>query len=220
MYNLNMRKKRLLFGILLLILFIIFTVLVKTVDVKATGVASVKVGFSTINGFLAKAFPYNEIFHKLSDYVGYLAFLICAVYGTIGLIQLITRRNVLKVDEEILLLGFLYVTTLILKIVFDIFVVNYRPVIIGGELKSSYPSSHTFMALITSISSIVINKKKYNNKITKITNYLCTVLAFLIIITRIMSGVHWMSDIVGSVILSFALVFIYSGLITSKDNNN
>ena len=215
-----MRKKRILCGVILLALFIIFTVAVKTVDVGKVGENSILVGFSTVNGFLAKAFPYNEIFHKLSDYVGYSAFIICAIYGTIGLIQLIARKDVLKVDKEILLLGFLYVITLILKVVFDIFVINYRPVLIGGELKASYPSSHTFMALIVCGSSVVINKKKFNNAFTKVTNYICFILGIIIIVTRILAGVHWMSDIVGSVLLSFALILLYSGIITNKDNQN
>ena len=212
-----MRKKRLLVGFLFILLFIGFTYLVKTVDVNKVGEQNVVVGFSYINRIFSSIFRYNEFFYKLSNIFGYSAFVICAVYGTIGLIQLITRRDVRKVDEEILLLGFLYVTILIIYIAFNFIDINMRPVLIDGVLEPSYPSSHTFMALVVCGSAIIINKKKYNNIIARIFNYVCLVFMILIIATRILSGAHWFTDIVGSVILSFAVLLIYSGLITNKE---
>ena len=212
-----MKKKRLIVGFLSLLLFIGYTYLVKTVDVQKVGEQSVTVGFATLNGIFNGIIGYNEGIYKLSNYIGYFSFVICAVYGTIGIIQLITRRDVRKVDIEIILLGFLYVTILILKIIFDnLIIINLRPFYIDGILEPSYPSSHTVMALVVSGSAIIINKKKYNNIITKFGNYACSILMVLIIITRVLSGVHWCTDIIGAVILSFSLLLIYSGLITSK----
>ena len=212
-----MRKKRLLVGFLFILLFIGFTYFIKTVDVNKVGEQNVLVGFSYVNRIFSSIFRYNEFFYKLSNIFGYSAFAICAVYGTIGLIQLITRRDVRKVDEEILLLGFLYVTILIIYIVFNFVDINMRPVLIDGVLEPSYPSSHTFMALVVCGSAIIINKKKYNNVIARVFNYLCLVFMILIIVTRILSGAHWFTDIVGSIILSFAFLLIYSGLITNKE---
>ena len=214
-----MKKKRLIVGFLSLLLFIGYTYLVKTIDVQKVGEQSVTVGFATLNGIFNRIIGYNEGIYKLSNYIGYLCFAICAIYGSIGIIQLITRRDVRKVDKEIILLGFLYVTILILKIIFDnLIIINLRPFYIDGILEPSYPSSHTVMALVVSGSAIIINKKKYNNIITKIGNYACSILMVLIIATRFLSGVHWCTDIIGSVILSFSLLIIYSGLITNKND--
>lgn len=212
-----MKKKRLFVGFLSLALFIGYTYLVKTVDVQKVGEQGVTVGFATLNGVFNGIIGYNEGIYNLSNYIGYLCFVICGIYGSIGIIQLITRRNVFKVDKEIILLGFLYVTILILKIIFDnLIIINYRPFYIDGILESSYPSSHTVMALVVSGSAVIINKKKYNNVIAKIGNYICSVLMVSIIVTRVLSGVHWCTDIIGAVILSFSLLLIYSGLITNK----
>lgn len=212
-----MRKKRLLVGFLGIILFVVFTLLVKNVDVKNIGKQSVSVGFATINGIFNAILGYNEGIYKLSNYLGYFCFAICGVYGCIGFIQLIKRRSVKKVDFEIILLGCLYVLILILKIIFDkLIIINYRPFYIDGVLEASYPSSHTVMSLVVSGSAIIINKKKYDNIITKFGNYACSILMILIIATRVLSGVHWLTDIIGSVILSFSLLLIYSGLITDK----
>lgn len=212
-----MKKKRLIVGFLFLLLFIGFTYLVKTVDVQNVGQQNSSLGFASLNLLFNGIIGYNDGLYKLSNYIGYCSFMICAVYGSIGLIQLFKRKNVFKVDKEIVLLGFLYVTILVLKIVFDkLIIINYRPFIIDGTLESSFPSSHTVMALVVSGSAIIINKKKYNNLIARIGNYICFVLMVLIILTRVLSGVHWCTDIIGSIILSFSLLLIYSGLITSK----
>ena len=213
-----MRIKRLLTGFIGLAIFGVFTYLVKNVDVHSVGEQSVTVGFATINGLFNTILGYNEGIYKLSNYIGYLCFGVCGIYGCIGFIQLIGRRDIRKVDYEIILLGCLYVTILLIKILFDkLFIINYRPYYIDGVLESSFPSSHTVMALVVSGSAIIINKKKYNNIITKFGNYVLLVLMALIIATRIISGVHWISDIIGSILLSFSLLLIYSGLITRKD---
>lgn len=215
-----MKKKRLIVGFISLLLFGGYTYLVKTIDVQKVGEQSITVGFATLNGIFNGIIGYNEGIYNLSNYIGYLCFVICGIYGSIGIIQLIIRKDVRKVDKEIILLGFLYVTILIIKIVFDnLIIINYRPYYIDGILESSYPSSHTVMALVVSGSAIIINKKKYNNIIAKIGNYICMFLMISIIVTRVLSGVHWCTDIIGSIILSFSLLLIYSGLITGKGDH-
>ena len=213
-----MRKKRLIAGLLFILLFIAFTYLVKTIDVNKVGEQGVLVGFSYFNRIFSSIFRYNDFFYKISNFFGYSAFIICAIYGTIGLIQLIKRKNVKKVDQEILLLGVLYVTTLVIYLLFDLaIIINNRPVLIDGISEPSYPSSHTFMALTICGSAIIINNKKYNNAIAKLFNNFCALFMILIVSTRVLSGAHWLTDIVGSIILSFGLLLIYSGLITKKE---
>ena len=66
----------------------------------------------------------------------------------------------------------------------------------NGFLEASYPSSHTLMTICLCGSSIIINKKMFNNKITKLMNMLSLTIVLITVIGRLISGVHWFTDII------------------------
>ena len=131
-------------------------------------------------------------------------------YGVQGLLQLIKYKNISKVDKRLLYLAGLYVLLGITYVFFEKVIINYRPVLMEGELEASYPSSHTMLAITICISSLLTSKYYIKDKsLLKILQISTIVLMFLLVIGRILSGVHWISDIIGGILISLALVSIY-----------
>ena len=84
--------------IILFLISIIYTLLVKYYDVAAIGPNKTSVGFKTINSLFHSITGYNDIWYKITKYLGYIPFLIVMYYGLIGLRQLIKKKNLKKVD--------------------------------------------------------------------------------------------------------------------------
>lgn len=206
-------KRNVIISIILVLLAIFFTILVKVVDVKNIGPNESSVGFATINGAVASNIGVNENLYKMTNYLGLFLFVIVAVYAIMGLFQLIKRKSLFKVDNEIIYLAFLYIITMALYLFFEKVIINYRPILVEGLLEASYPSSHTMITICICGSAIILNKIIFNNKLSKILNVLILILAILIIVCRILSGYHWFTDILGGVLISSALLMCYYTII-------
>ena len=215
-----MKKKNLIIFILLLALFVGFTLLIKNVDVKAVGPNGSEVGFADVNtGFhdlTNNPLEYNKTIYKVTEIAGYVALLLVAFYGVIGLMQLIKRKSLAKVDRSLYVLLGLYVIMLAAYVLFDKFAVNYRPVLMDGKLEASFPSSHTLLAICVCVSAMIMNNRLFKNKNVKICNYLICALMCLIILGRLISGVHWLTDVVGGIILSSALLYGFNSILNYK----
>ena len=210
-----MKKRNIITSITLIILSIVFTLLVKYIDVKPIGPNESLVGFADINKLFYNLIGSNMVIYKITEILGIIPLLIALIYFIIGIKQLITRKSILKVDKEIYLLGFFYLLVLAVYIFFEKFVINYRPVLINNILEPSYPSSHTLMSICICISSIILNKKIFRNKIAHIENIISIIVMSLIIVGRIISGVHWFTDILGGIIISSTLVVLFYTILNS-----
>lgn len=206
-----MRKNKLFkITIVLLVISIIYTILVKTIDVSAIGPEGSSVGFSTINGYMRDLIGYNDIWYKVTKYLGLLPFLIVAFYGLIGLKQLLERRNLFLVDKKILLLGCFYIALGLIYVFFEKVIINYRPFLQEGVLEASYPSSHTMLAICICGSSLYLSMHYIKNQAILKTFNICTiVLMVLLVVGRTLSGVHWFSDIIGGILISLTLLGLY-----------
>lgn len=192
-------------ALLLSAVFVIFTVLVKRVDVRMIGPEESSVGFGTLNGVIANWLGFRYSWYMISEIAGYVALLVIGLYGLMGLLQLIKRKNLFKVDKDILVLGGFYVVVGIFYVLFNKLVVNYRPVILEEALEASYPSSHTMLAVSAFLSAVRMELKGSKGK-TGLFVYCLWVLAAVLVISRFMSGVHWATDILGGLLLSGALL--------------
>lgn len=209
-----MKKKNIITSIMLILLSIIFTLLVANIDVKPIGPNESLVGFADINKLFHDLTGYNATIYKITEILGLIPLLVAFSYLLLGLRQLVQRKSLLKVDKELYLLGLFYVLVFGLYIFFEQVVINYRPVLIDNILEPSYPSSHTLMSICICLSSIIINKKLYNNTFANIENIVSIVTMILIILGRTISGVHWFTDILGGIIISSTLVVIFYTLIS------
>lgn len=212
-------KRNFIISILLIVCAIVYTILVKTIDVKPIGPENTSVGFATINEAVANKLPYNETLYKITKYLGYVSLALVGIYALIGLVQLIKRKSLLKVDKEILILGGFFIIVLALYVAFEIFIVNYRPVILDPEVgvEASFPSSHTVLAICVCTSIIMVNKRLFNDvKGIKLVNIGALVVLLGTAIGRLFSGVHWISDIIGGVIISAALLMTFYSILNVK----
>lgn len=209
-----MKKRNIIISIVLIILSVLFTALVKNVDVKPIGPNESMVGFADINKLFHNLIGSNMTIYKITEVLGYIPIAMALVYVFIGLKQLIKRKSLLKVDKEIYVLALFYILVVGVYVFFEKFIVNYRPILIDGVLEASYPSSHTLMSICLCGSSIIINKKLFKNKLGDIENILSVILILLIVAGRIISGVHWFTDILGGIIISSALLVIFYSIIS------
>ena len=204
-----MKRKNIIISVILTVISIAYTFLVKKIDVKAIGPNNSKVGFAKLNGLFSKLVGSNMTIYKITEILGYIVILIVLVYGVIGFIQLIKRKSIKKVDREIILLGVLYVLMAVVYVAFEKIVINYRPILIDGELEASYPSSHTLLAICICLSSLLVSKNYVNDKYLKITNIVTIVLLLGVFAGRVVSGVHWISDIIGGILISLTLLMYF-----------
>lgn len=191
---------------------VVFSLLVCFVDRAPIGPKASSVGFSHVNGFFRNIFKFNNVLYILTNILGYLAILVCLFFGFIGRMQLFNGKSLKKVDRNVIALGGLYIVVILLYIIFEKAAINYRPVIMPGEteLEASFPSSHTMLALTVFCSTPPVLRKYVKDKqIRKIINIVLYVLAGLMVIGRLISGVHWFTDILASIFISATLLYAF-----------
>ena len=207
----NKFGKRLFVAGCLLAAFVLWTVAVSTVDVQPIGPRGTEVGFAAMNGAFHALTGVHMGLYSLTDWLGLVPLGIAAGFGLLGLTQWIRRKKLGKVDRSILLLGGFYLVVAAVFLLFEKVVINYRPVLIGGMPEASYPSSTTLLAMCVLPTAMLQLRGRIRNRILRnsILGTMATFTAFLVT-GRLLSGVHWISDIIGGVLLSAGLVTAYA----------
>ena len=196
-----------------------WTLAVVSVDVKPVGVNGTSVGFATLNTWFHNLTGVNMTLYNITDWAGLVPIFICMFFGLVGLVQLIKRKSLSKADLDIIALGIYYIIVISSYIIFEMIPINYRPILINGFLECSYPSSTTLLVL--SVMPTVIfqsNKRMQNPKIKKTTMFITIVFSLFMVIGRLVSGVHWLTDIIGSCFLSAGLFYIYKAVVLLNKN--
>lgn len=203
-------KKSLLVSLCLFTLFIFWTLVICRIDVQPIGPGDSCVGLSGINGLFHNLTGVHFGLYLITDWLGLVPIIVCLGFGTLGLIQLIRRKSIKKVDFSLLVLGGFYLATIGAYLFFEKVVINYRPVLIGGVLEPSYPSSTTMLTLCVMLTAALQLKHRISNNILRkiITGLILLFTAFMVI-GRLLSGVHWFTDIVGGALLSAGLITMY-----------
>lgn len=206
--------RSLLWGSMGVSAFVIWTVLVLVVDVQPVGQEETKVGFATFNVWFHELSGVCMTLYTITDWLGLVPIAVCMCFGGIGLIQLVKRRGVLKVDCDILLLGIYYVIVILCYLVFEMIPINYRPVSIEGRMEVSYPSSTTLLVLSVMPTLVYQTSRRVKNILVKKVICISTgIFSVFMVLGRVLSGVHWFTDIIGSVILSAGLFYVYKAAV-------
>lgn len=196
-----------------LVAFLLWTIAVGHFDVQAIGPKGSSVGFAELNGFFHRITGVHMRLYTITDWLGLVPLGFVLGFGIFGLIQLIRRCSLLKVDHSILVLGGFYVIVMAAYIFFEMKVINYRPVLINGYLEASYPSSTTMLVMCVMPTAIMQFNNRIRDKVIKnsISSILIAFTVFMVT-GRLVSGVHWLTDIIGGALLSAGLVMLYDSV--------
>ena len=211
-------KRELLSGIALLSAFVLWTLLIQQIDVQKAGPNGTEIGFAAFNTWFHQLTGVHMLIYMITDWLGLVPIIICMCFGILGLIQLIRRRSLLKVDPDILLLGAYYVLVILGYLLFEMVPVGYRPILIDGRLETSYPSSTTLLVLsVMPTLKFQADRRIADTVLRKAITAFVIAFSVFMVIGRLVSGVHWATDIAGSVFLSFGLYMIYQFTVTYID---
>ena len=201
-------------GIGCIAVFVIWTILIQTVNVQSVGETGQKIGFAIFNSWFHQLTGVHMDIYTVTDWLGLVPVCICLKFAVIGFVQMIQRKSVMKVDRDILILGVYYVLVIGGYLLFEIFPVNYRPIFIEGRLEASYPSSTTLLVLSVMPTLIFQAERRIKNAIAvKWIKRSVILFSLFMIIGRLVSGVHWFTDIVGGILLSSGLFYLYKGMV-------
>lgn len=206
------RKIFILSGVFFLV-FVIFTALVKIVDVQAIGPQNSEIGFAAINGAVRDAIGYNPFWEGITDWLGYIAIGVALGFALFAGFQLIKGKSLKAVDPCLLALGGFYVIVVVFYALFEVLVINYRPVILEAELEASYPSSHTMLSVCIMATAMILFARYFREKriVWLVADVIAGVILLMTVIGRFFAGIHWMTDIIGGLLLSISLVLLYFG---------
>ena len=205
-------KRKIFCGALLIVAFALWTVLVRIVDVEASGPHGSLVGFATLNTLVHNALGVHMWLYTVTDWLGLVPIAVALGFAILGLCQWIKRKHISRVDRDILALGAFYIIVICVYVIFEYVVINYRPVLINGALEVSYPSSTTMLVMCVMPTAVMQMRARIKNKTVRA--FVCAVLVLFtlfMVIGRLVSGVHWLSDIIGGVLVSAGLCLSYKG---------
>ena len=215
-----MKDKKIFIGILLLVVFIIWTILIMIIDVQPIGAKGTDVGFAGFNSWIHSLTGVHMTLYTITDWLGLIPICVCFLFAGIGVWQLATKKQLLKVDHDIILLGAYYILVIVCYLIFEIYPINYRPILIEGALEASYPSSTTLLVLsIMPTLTFQIRRRMQHSAVRKIIIALIEIFSLIMVVARLISGVHWCTDIIGAILLSVGLLDVYKGLVLYYDTN-
>ena len=194
-------------------------ILVRFVDVRPIGPEGTSVGLSHLNQFIFDRFGVNMLWYEITDWLGVAAVLTAFLFALTGMVQLIKRRSLLKVDRAILALGGLYIIVIGLYVLFEVLIVNYRPIIMPGGTgpEASFPSSHTMLVCVIMGSAMMLIDRYITGKtLLSLLRIICAVIIGVTVIGRSIAGVHWFTDILGGILISAALLALFSEVINGE----
>ena len=200
------KSNKLKLAIFMLFAFVLWTAAICLIDEQAIGPRGSKVGFATLNAFFHAMTGVHMSVYVITDWLGLVPLAFGVGFASLGLVQWIKRKNICKVDRKIRILGIFYLVVFTAYVLFDMFAVNYRPVLINGYLEPSYPSSTTMLVLCVMPTAMMILRRQWFRILSS------AFIAFMVI-GRAVSGVHWVTDIIGGIFLSIGLVMLYAYLI-------
>ncbi|MBR5782588.1 MAG: phosphatase PAP2 family protein [Clostridia bacterium] len=194
-------------------LFIALILAVLFVDVQAIGPNDSEIGLSTLNGRFFDKFSGNIFWYSVTETLGYAAVVVMAIFIGMALGQLYKRKSLKRVDGALIALITVYTLLAFLYVFFEIVIINYRPVLEENALAASFPSSHTMLICTAMLSGCLHMERLTEDKVIRgVATAFAYIVVIITVVGRALSGVHWLTDIIGGVLISAALVMLYIGL--------
>lgn len=207
-----MKQKRLpLTAIALLTGFLLWTTAVCLVDVQPIGPLGSPVGFATLNRAFHQLTGVHMDLYALTDTLSLLPIALALGFALLGAFQWVTRKRLLLVDRSILALGGCYLAMAAAEVLFRWLPVNTRPVLIDGVSEASYPSSTTLLAMTIGLTAMLqLHRRIRKPALRRTINGMLGLFTAGMVLLRLVSGVHWLTDIAGGILLSGGLAALYA----------
>lgn len=197
----------------LLCAFALWTAALCFVDVQPIGPQGSEVGFAALNSFVHGLTGVHMGLYVMTDWLSILPVCIALGFAILGLCQWIKRKKLRLVDRSILVLGCLYVVVMVTYLLFETFAINFRPVLINGVLEPSYPSSTTLLVMcVIPTSAVQLGGRIKRPSVRRSICILFYAFTIFMLVARLMSGVHWASDIIGGILLGSGYMMLYRSL--------
>ena len=210
-------RRDLVTGAALLAAFALWTALVQLVDVRPVGQNGTDVGLAAFNVWFHGLTGVHMVLYAITDWLGLVPAAVCLGFGVMGATQLVRRRSLLAVDPDLLLLGVYYVLIAATYLVFEAFPINYRPIPIDGVMEASYPSSTTLLVLGVMPTLAYQAVRRMKSSLARGAVAFVAAFSALMVAGRLVSGVHWATDIVGSILLAAGLFAMYRYAVARAD---
>ncbi|WP_297566985.1 phosphatase PAP2 family protein [uncultured Faecalibaculum sp.] len=197
-----------------LLLFVLFTVCLTGVDLRPVGPENSYVGFASLNDWVFKHLGTSGLWDKITDIIALAAMALAAVFGATGIWQWVKGKSLKAVDPCLIVLGIFYIMMAAFYLAFEFIVINYRPVLVDGALEASYPSSHTFVTLFIFFSALPVTNRLVKNQSRRMwINVTLILLSIIMVVGRVLSGMHWTSDVVGAFLLALGMALLYDAFV-------
>ena len=198
--------------------FALWTLLIQRVDVQPVGQNGTNVGFATFNVWFHRVTGVHMAVYTVTDWLGLVPIAVCLSHGILGAVQLVRRRSLLRVDADLLLLGAYYIVVILCYLLFEMVPINYRPIPIDGTMEASYPSSTTLLVLsVMPTLKFQADRRAKGPAARGVATAFVVAFSTLMVLGRLVSGVHWATDIVGAVLLAAGLFMLYASAVALSD---
>ena len=181
-------------------------------DLGSINLRALNNGFRGLFGY--EQGGYFRSLYLITEGLGVVSILACLFWTGMGIKDLIKYRDINDVDKSIFATWLLYVLALIVWRVTLKISVSYAPVSVHPKsaLVVSFPCGNTFLIIISMCSSIYLigyflEEKK---KLVLALRVACIAILALGIILRTISGVNWLTDILGAIGFAVPAVVLYS----------
>ena len=198
--------------------FALWTGLIQCVDVQPVGQNGTSIGFATFNVWFHGLTGVHMGIYTITDWLGLVPIAVCLCFGVVGAVQLVRRRSLLRVDADLLLLGAYYLVVILCYLVFEMVPINYRPIPIDGIMEASYPSSTTLLVLsVMPTLKFQVDRRVKSPASRAAATAFAVAFSALMVLGRLVAGVHWATDIVGAVLLAAGLFALYTSAVALTD---
>lgn len=222
------RRKFLLAGVMLAV-FICLTVLLYTADrqpyttlvtpyAEGAEAETATIGLAGLNLKVSEWLGFRNVFYEITEILGYVEIAVAVCIFLLAVYQLVTRKSVRKMDREVIAMMVPYALIVIFYVLFERISPNFRPVLLEEGLEMSFPSTHTVLGVGIMVTAEAFFARHFRNNtfMGKWMPWICRIISVTTVFCRTMSGVHWATDILGGLILAFAIAFVYDGLIEEE----
>ena len=208
-------KKKFISAAIFGLLFVALIAVLCSIDVQPIGPENTEIGLAALNDTVRATVGTSDCWYSVSSIFGYLSIASAGVFVILGCAQMIKRKSLLKVDKKLFALAGLYAVTVFFYAFFEVVIINYRPIIEAGaeHVEASFPSSHTMLTcVIMGGAFVLIGTYIKNRGLCAALRCLAVAVAIITVVGRLLSGVHWFTDIIGGVLISLALVNLFSAV--------